>query len=149
MIESFHYREERREPSTRRLEMVVRQFEFRRRCFRVWRHPECSRFSGGAKDLARIDLDFSSREIPRPAGESAGLRNDASVLGPEFKLTHCLERSKWTNSQTNSQTALRNGRNDVLFRRLPMHREMHYRKPANGVTILRSCRGKRASGYRR
>jgi len=47
----------------------------------VMRHPERSRSSGGAKDLARIASDFAPREIPRPAGESAGLRNDAATMG--------------------------------------------------------------------
>jgi hypothetical protein len=40
-----------------------------------WRHPERSCFSSGARDLAR-SLSFDPREIPRPACESAGLRND-------------------------------------------------------------------------
>jgi hypothetical protein len=50
----------------------VHQFESSLRCSRVWRHPECSRFSGGVKDLARIASDFAPREIPRLAGESGG-----------------------------------------------------------------------------
>lgn len=41
------------------------------------RHPERSRFSGGAKDLARGEPAAIAREIPRPAGESAGLRDGA------------------------------------------------------------------------
>ena len=43
------------------------------------RHPERSRSSGGAKDLACSAKDAGSREIPRPAGEDAGLRDDASM----------------------------------------------------------------------
>jgi thiamine-phosphate pyrophosphorylase len=42
------------------------------------RHPERSRFSGGARDLARGEDGRAAREIPRPAGASAGLRDDAS-----------------------------------------------------------------------
>jgi 4-amino-4-deoxy-L-arabinose transferase-like glycosyltransferase len=44
------------------------------------RHPERSRFSGGAKDLAGSEHGAIPREIPRPAGESAGLRDDASAI---------------------------------------------------------------------
>src|SRR5579862_8342316 len=43
--------------------------------FRVEAHPERSRFSGGGRDLIwAID---AAREIPRPAGENPGLRDDA------------------------------------------------------------------------
>ena len=40
-----------------------------------WRHPECSRISGGAKDL--IANGPMGVENSRPADESAGLRDDA------------------------------------------------------------------------
>jgi hypothetical protein len=40
-----------------------------------WRHPERSRFSGGAKDLA-CDGSGTPRQILRPAGEDAGLQDD-------------------------------------------------------------------------
>jgi 4-amino-4-deoxy-L-arabinose transferase-like glycosyltransferase len=43
------------------------------------RHPERSRSSGGAKDLASSAHDDGPREIPRPAGKNAGLRDDAPV----------------------------------------------------------------------
>ena len=46
------------------------------------RHPDRSRFSGGAKDLARRPATAAGdtpREIPRPAGKNAGLRDDAGV----------------------------------------------------------------------
>jgi uridylate kinase len=36
------------------------------------RHPERSRVSGGAKDLASIVCDLAAREIPHPADESGG-----------------------------------------------------------------------------
>jgi hypothetical protein len=49
------------------------------------RHPERSRFSGEWRDLARGE-HADAREIPRPAGENAGLRDDAS--GEKFKLSH-------------------------------------------------------------
>jgi len=40
-------------------------------------------------DLACIGIDFASREIPRPAGESAGLRNDAvAVRSGNLKLRY-------------------------------------------------------------
>ena len=61
-----------------------------------WRHPERSRSlvdlrlqpeAREARDLARAGCTFSSREIPRPAGESAGLRDDApQAIG--FKRRH-------------------------------------------------------------
>jgi hypothetical protein len=38
------------------------------------------------KDPARIASDFAPREIPRPAGENAGLRNDTSVMD---KISNC------------------------------------------------------------
>ena len=41
------------------------------------RHPERSRYSGGAKDPARGI--HTARQIPRPAGESAGRRDDVRV----------------------------------------------------------------------
>src|SRR5215469_10053249 len=41
------------------------------------RHPERSRSSGGAKDLPQRCC--APREIPRLAGESAGLRDDAII----------------------------------------------------------------------
>jgi hypothetical protein len=64
------------------------------------RHPERSRFSGGARDLARSEIALGARKIPRPAGESAGLRNDAeeSALGesePNAPLRH-PERSRFS-----------------------------------------------------
>jgi hypothetical protein len=61
--------------------------QFRRFCvFPIrWRHRERSRFSGAARDLL-VHNPFA-REIPRPAGEGAGLRNDASPT-IEFKLHH-------------------------------------------------------------
>ena len=40
-----------------------------------WRHPERSRFSGGGRDLSASGT--LRREIPRPAGKDAGLRDDA------------------------------------------------------------------------
>jgi len=43
---------------------------------RLGRHPERSRPSGGAKDPARAGGDLDTREIPRPAGKDAGLRDD-------------------------------------------------------------------------
>ncbi len=45
------------------------------------RHPERSRSLGGARDLAGIDRARAPREIPRPAGKSAGLRDDAMEQG--------------------------------------------------------------------
>jgi thiamine-phosphate diphosphorylase len=42
------------------------------------RHPERSRFSGGARDLARVESGPAPREIPRPAGKNAGLRDDTT-----------------------------------------------------------------------
>ena len=41
-----------------------------------WRHPERSRFSSGAQDLHNTYV-ARAREIPRRAGENAGLRDDA------------------------------------------------------------------------
>ena len=41
-------------------------------------------FSGGAKHLARV-VD-TAREIPRPAGEGAGLRDDASQVWDALTL---------------------------------------------------------------
>jgi hypothetical protein len=38
----------------------------------MWSHPEQRRFSGGAKDLARIATVLVSRKISRLNGESAG-----------------------------------------------------------------------------
>jgi len=57
------------------------------------RHPERSRFSGGAKDLARIVRGPAPREIPPPAGESAGVRDDAlsaSVLAKSESVSISL-----------------------------------------------------------
>ena len=51
------------------------------------RHPERSRFSAAAKDLARTSM-CAARQIPHTAGENAGLRDDAAVsysdTGPFF-----------------------------------------------------------------
>ena len=52
-------------------------------------HPDRSRSSGGGKDLARRSparLEKLPREIPRPAGESAGLRDDASEREAGIRL---------------------------------------------------------------
>jgi hypothetical protein len=54
---------------TRRLATTV-QFKFRRFSVR-WRHPERSRFSGGAKDLARIEKRIQDIK----AAFSGGSRN--------------------------------------------------------------------------
>jgi len=65
------------------------------------RHPERSRSSGGAKDLARSSQDAGPREIPRSAGQNTGLRDDASMgaevrteeppdLGFPFNLFACI-----------------------------------------------------------
>jgi hypothetical protein len=50
------------------------------------RHPERSRSSGGAKDLPLLNSTLS--EIPSPAGEIAGVRDDAMYEAEEFKLSH-------------------------------------------------------------
>lgn len=42
-----------------------------------WRHPEQSRFSGAARDLARVRSTRGPREFPRTAGKNAVLRDDA------------------------------------------------------------------------
>jgi len=67
-----------------------------------WRHPEGSRFSGGAKDLARGEQNANAREIPRPASESAGLRDDAVSIGgspaeggPDFEFQFNLFACCW------------------------------------------------------
>jgi len=49
------------------------------------RHPERSRSSGGAKDLPLLNIALSL--IPPPAGEIAGVRDDAMYEAEEFKLT--------------------------------------------------------------
>ena len=69
--------------------MVVAQFESRMLASR-WRHPERSRFSGGARDLPFPSL--SLREIPQPAGKNAGLRDDFSKN--EIELSHYLPGCK-------------------------------------------------------
>jgi len=58
--------------------MLEQARELRRRLTGpLLRHPERSRSSGGARDLARSDRGQAPREIPRPAGKGAGLRDDA------------------------------------------------------------------------
>jgi hypothetical protein len=52
------------------------------------RHLERSRFLQAERKISRAaTLLVGSREIPRPAGESAGLRNDAVVETRKFKLS--------------------------------------------------------------
>ena len=48
------------------------------------RHPDCRRFSAGAKDLPYDE--FVVRDIPCPAGEGAGLRDDASRADPRPQI---------------------------------------------------------------
>jgi hypothetical protein len=48
------------------------------------RHSERSRFSGGAKDLPYPVMRV--REIPRPTGENAGLRDDRPLGFDNFSL---------------------------------------------------------------
>ena len=59
-------------------------------------HPERSRFSGGAKDLTSLNILLF--EIPPPAGENAGVRDD-KIRTREFKLepqllSHVIDKSK-------------------------------------------------------
>jgi len=58
------------------------------------RHPDRSRSSGGGRDLPLIGC--ISREIPRPAGKIAGLRDDAAAdknsKANTWQIIHCVRR---------------------------------------------------------
>jgi len=64
---------------------VVPRFESRQNYFWVGLSRTPAQFSR-RRDLARRAAGFSPREIPRPAGESAGLRNDAFGINREFQV---------------------------------------------------------------
>ena len=53
----------------------------------IRRHPERRRFSGEAKDLLLLNIVLP--EIPPPAGENAGVRDDAVCVRRKRKLNHC------------------------------------------------------------
>jgi len=61
------------------------------------RHPERNRSSGGAKDLPLLNIVLP--EIPPPAGEIAGVRDDAICEAEEFKLSHYPSASMLYNSR--------------------------------------------------